>query len=175
MNKVVLILTCVVCCSLSRAFLRASPEGKQVKPAVILSGVGSNIKSPRYELIGTPDDLKRVWSNHLGTTTSDEYGSVLQVDFDDHIVVVVFMGARVNVRGITVEPLIETADSMIIRFSELAYQTGGPANNNAPDRPYAFIVLPKAHKSIVLEENIQQYKNQPPEWKERAKLGVLNR
>jgi hypothetical protein len=151
-------------------FASAAEKSVNALPLVVLSGADSRYTGPSYELIKKPSELTKAWAKHLGTSEEDAYRPALVVDFDRCMVVAVFRGERRNVRGIEVEPLVEGNGAMTIRFSEIGYQTGGKGNLQPPDRPYAFIVVPKSSKSIVLEENVQQYKGQPPIWKQSAKL-----
>jgi hypothetical protein len=143
----------------------------QSKPLVTLSGANSHVRKPAYERIATPEDWRRVWTSHLGTLPDSFYGSRFEVDFDHCLVVAIFRGEETNIRGIQIESLSDSADSVVIRFVELGYQTAGSDNNKPPDRPYAFLVLPKTNKSIILEERIESKDvRQPPRWIERARL-----
>jgi len=91
------------------------------------------------------------------------------------MVVVVFLGEKANVSGIDLEPLIEGPSSIVIRIRELTYQTAGSEGDKPPDRPYAFVILPRLYKSVILEEDVQQYKDAPPKWVRLADLGMLLR
>jgi hypothetical protein len=46
----------------------------------------------------------------------------------------------------------------------------GPNGGGVQATVYGFFVLPRSSKTVVLEENVQNYLGQPPEWKERANL-----
>ena len=82
----------------------------------------------------------------------------------------IFRGEEVNIRRIQIDSTSETEDSVVIRFIVLGYQTSGEDNKKAPDRPYAFVIVPKTRKNIVLEENFPTKLSRPPTWKEVAKL-----
>ena len=143
------------------------------KPLVAMSGSDSHVKKPSYQRVTTPEDWTRTWANHLGTSKDDAYRPLLEVDFDRCLVVVIFRGEEVNVRGIRIDSTFETAESIVIRFTELGYQTAGEANNKPPDRPYAFVIVPKTHKTIVLEENFPTKFPRPPKWQEVARLNAV--
>jgi len=146
------------------------------KPLVAISGTNSHVSKPSYQRIVTPEDWTRVWVSHLGTTSDNAYRPLLEVDFDRCLVVAIFRGERGNIRQIQVHSLSETADSIVIRFEELGYQTSVRAGEvdeyKVPDRPYAFVILPKSDKAIVLEENINRslVLDGPPKWKSVARL-----
>jgi hypothetical protein len=141
-----------------------------VKPIVVMAGADSNVHGFSNQRITTPDDWASIWSGHLGKSVDDAYRPTLEVDFDRCLVVAIFRGEEVNVRGIKINSTFETKDSIVIRFEDVGYQTSGADNNKRPDRPYAFVVLPKTSKSIVLEENTQRYKGAPPVWTQCARL-----
>jgi hypothetical protein len=143
------------------------------KPLVAISGADSHVhvRKPSYERVTTPEDWARIWISHLGTTKDDAYRPLLEVDFDRCLVVVIFGGERINIRRIEIDSLSENTNSIVIRFTELGYQTDGADNNKPSDRPYAFIIVPKTNKSIVLERNLANLGVQAPEWKEVARLG----
>ena len=160
------VLTCLARAAESETGLRAQ------KPLVVISGADSHVMKPAFERYASPDDWTRAWAKHLGTTVEDHYRAVLDVDFDRCLVVAIFQGAKVNARGIRIESIREGAESIYIRFEELGYQSvvGPNSKPKPPERPYAFIVLPKSSKRIVIEENVQSIKNAPPKWQERARL-----
>lgn len=150
------------------------------KPLVAISGADSHVSRPSYQRITTPENWTRVWVSHLGTTPDNAYRPLLEVDFDRCLVVVIFRGIRVNIRQIQIHSLLETADSVVVRFEELGYQTrsraGADDEYEVPDRPYAFVILPKTDKAIVLEENINHDpQGGPPEWKAIARLSAAQK
>jgi hypothetical protein len=151
-----------------------NPE-QMLKPLVAISGADSSVRLPSFERIATAKGWTSVWVRHLGTTTEDAYRPRLEVDFDRCLVVVIFRGERQNVRGIQVGSLRESTDSIILRFEELTYQTEQTAqasNQKArpPALPYAFVILSKTSKPIILEEGTRQYINEPPTWRVCARL-----
>jgi hypothetical protein len=141
------------------------------KPLVAMSGADSHVRKSSYQRVTTPEDWTRIWASHLGTTTDDAYRPLLEVDFDRCLAVVIFRGEEINVRGIQIDSASETADSVVIRFTELGYQTAGESNNKPPDRPYAFVIVPKSDKTVVLEQNSPTTKEpRSPKWIEVARL-----
>ena len=143
------------------------------KPLVAMSGADSYVKTPSYQRVTTPDDWTRIWASHLGTTKDDAYRPLLDVDFTRCLVVVIFRGEEINTRGIQIDSAFETTESIVIRFTELGYQTAGEANNKPPDRPYAFVIIPRTHKSIVLEENFPTMIPRSPKWQEVVRLKAV--
>jgi hypothetical protein len=140
------------------------------KPLMAISGADSHVRKPSYERVTSQQDLSRVWSIHLGTSQDDAYRPLLDVDFDRCLVVAIFRGEQRNIRGIQINSLSEAAESVLIRFLEIGYQTAGADNNKALDQPYAFVVVLKTNKEIVLQQDIQNMKNAPPKWNEVVRL-----
>jgi hypothetical protein len=157
-------VTGLVACS------QAAEDEKNTKPPVVLSGADSHIVKPSLRLIMSDEAWKRAWAAHLGTTVDDAYRPEMGVDFDRYMVVAIFRGERVNTRRVAIESTSAIRGSTLIRIIDLGYQTAGKDNGKPPDRPYAFVVLPKSTKGVIVEENVQQYKGEPPEWKEWSRI-----
>ncbi len=144
----------------------AGENAESVKPFVVISGADSHVTKPSLAAIQVDEQWQRVWAQHLGTTVDDAYRAAMEVDFDRCMVVAVFRGSTRNVRGVTIDSVSAMGASTRIRLNDVGYQTGGKSSERPLDRPYAFIVLPKSAKHVVVEENVQQYKGEPPVWKE---------
>jgi hypothetical protein len=178
MRRIVALITLAIVGPSFGAFARAveiTSLAPMSKPLVAISGTDSHVSKPSYQLVTSPEEWTRVWVSHLGTTRDNAYRPLLEVDFDRCVVVVIFRGVRVNIRQLEVHSLSETADSVVIRFDELGYQTsvrvGEDDEYKVPDRPYAFVILPKTDKTIVLEENINRdVQREAPVWKAIARL-----
>jgi hypothetical protein len=52
----------------------------------------------------------------------------------------------------------------------LRQKTAGPDGGGEQVTVYGFFVLPRSSKTVVLEENVQNYIGGKPVWKERASL-----
>jgi len=141
------------------------------RPFVVMSGADSHVTKPSLTVIQGNEQWQRVWEEHVGTTVDDAYRAAMEVDFDRCMVVVVFRGLTRNVRGIAVDSVSASGESIRIRLNDVGYQTGGKGNDRPLDRPYVFIILPKSTKDIVVEENVQKYKGEPPEWKDWLRTG----
>ncbi len=59
-----------------------------------------------------------------------------------------------------------------MRFRDKFCQTrgAGPDGGGRQTTVYGFFVLSRSGKTVVLEENVQNIKGQPPVWKKRAGL-----
>ena len=135
------------------------------RPIVVIAGADSHVHKPFYQRVTTSDALHAIWARHLGTSVDDAYRPTMEVDFDRYMVVAALLGDKVNVRGLEVHSVFDNAGSLTIRVERLSYQTGSKGDTR---QPYAFIVLPKTGKRIVLEENTQNYKGGAPVWKQLA-------
>jgi hypothetical protein len=145
-------------------------------PLVAISGTDSHVTKPSYERVTTAKDWRRIWAGHLETTVDSYYRAIMEVDFDRCLVVVMFRGEQIQIRQITIDSVLETAGSITIRFNELGYGIGLGKDEKPPkpERPYAFVILPKTNKEIVWEEKIwskeDSARGRPPKWEERARL-----
>jgi hypothetical protein len=154
----------------SRPAASAERAGKTTKPLLVITGPNSNVRKPEYHRIASAKQLQKVWLQHHGKTAQqafEERLTGLNVDFDRCIVVAIFQGAGTNSRGVTVDSVTETEKTVTVRFDESHYQTSGGFDRSSA---FAFVVLPKSKKAVVLEENVQGLKGRPAKWKERARL-----
>ncbi len=143
------------------------PEPRS-KPLLVLTGAASQVKEAAYYRLSSADKLKDVWRGHLGAVQDRGDNPVPEVDFDRCVVLALFEGSSFNSHGLRIEAVLDRNDVTVVRFDDISYQTlGGGANTVAP---YAFILLPKTDKVIVLEENVQQYLSGAPVWKEVSRL-----
>jgi|SRR5947207_2317567 len=146
-------------------------RGAVSSPLTVLTGNDSHIKKEAFLRITSATDWKRTWLDHLGMKEDTIYRPAMEVDFTRCEVLVVFVGASVNTCGLRVDSITETDDAIVVRFDDVSYQTlFGKEDKGDQVSPYAFIVLPKANKVIVLEDNVQRYIGHAPEWKEVARL-----
>jgi hypothetical protein len=76
----------------------------------------------------------------------------MEVDFNRFLVVALFGGESFNSCGYRVEAVREDKASVFVSFSSIGYQTAGPEGGADRVAPYAFVVLPRSEKQIVLHE-----------------------
>ena len=101
------------------------------------------------------------------TVGVDIYRPALEVDLARCEVVALFRGDSINSCGLRVGSVTEDGDTVVVRFDDISFQTMSSGGKDGGDRvvPYAFIILPKSEKTIVLEENVQSIIGGPPQWK----------
>jgi hypothetical protein len=145
-------------------------QNEESKSLVAISGAHSRVNKESYERITTSKDWTQAWCRHIGTSDTDDYRSLMEIDFDRCMVIAIFRGEQIHVRGIVIHPLITNGESIILRFEQLTYQTIVGDKVKPPETPYAFVVIPKTNREIILEENVQQYLGEPPQWKECMRL-----
>lgn len=162
----------IVVCSTVLSLIAAdtSNTADVTAPLVVLTGNDSHVKQRTYERIESPEDWKKAWLTHLGEERDTIYRPAMEVDFSRCEVIAIFKGESWNSCGFRIDSVTEQDDSMLVRFEGIYYQTGGPDGGGDRVTPFAFVVLPKSEKPIVLEDNVQQYKAHPPEWNEVARL-----
>lgn len=142
------------------------------KPLLVLTGAKSAVMKAAYHRLESADQLKMTWRAHIGPEYDHGDLPVPEVDFDHCSVVALFQGSSFNSRGLQIVEVQEKDDATVLRFDDVSYQTNGAANAVTP---YAFAVLPKTDKPIVIEENQQPYLGEPPVWKEVARLNAAKR
>src|SRR5262249_26985799 len=121
-----------------------------LKPIAVLSGANSKVSRKSYERIATDAAMQEAWARHLGTSVDDAYRPQFEVDFKRCLVIAVFQGDRINARGIAIESVQPRKNALVVRCLNLGYQTFNEENNKSPEKPFAFVVLPKTELDIVL-------------------------
>ncbi len=150
-------------------------QGKEpvtkTRPLVVLDGDDSHVTKGALICVSSEKEWDETWLEHIGKAPADRtFRGRLEVDFSRLMVVAVFLGDSINSRGIEVSEILDSPGTMTIRITRRSYQSMAGDEPDPPKRPYAFIVLPKSGKEIVLEENRQRYLGYPPEWKVHARL-----
>ena len=149
----------------------------KIRPYVTWSGPDSAIQMPKYECARNEKDWAALWEKHSGAPLKRD--NVQQpfmphVDFEQCVVVAVFKGPGVNSNGVIVSEIVEEPDRILFRYDESTYQVSFGLNDKPRELPkvypFGIFVLPKTSKPIVLQENTQGLKDEPPKWTERAKL-----
>jgi hypothetical protein len=152
----------------------SEPQSPISKPLVALSGVDSHVTNPSYKRVATPRDWARVWSRHVGELADEGYEPAMYVDFDRCVVVAIFRGDKRQIDSLRVHSVTENAFEVMIRLNELGYGIALRQGEKLPPpvRPYAFVVLPKTDKLIVLEEShpVKGPRNADSRWEEWARL-----
>lgn len=172
------LLGCVVACVLAIASLAEEPKDIRLKPTLTLTGSHSAILKDRFEVISNETDWKKLWKEHRGdvaTRLFAEGDQTIDLDFDTHYVVAIFYGHSPT--G-TVTPR-QRGDTIHVGFKNGYYQIAGGRVDERPDTlkaqetttaHYAFIVLPKPVKAVVIERDIQRELGKPPLWEEQKRF-----
>lgn len=170
----------------SPAATREADDRPVAEPLVWMAGLDSEIRERTYLRITNAAEWKRLWKRHLGSKYDRYYGPNVDVDFERVMVIAIFNGAAANTRGIEVTSVHESEQSILIRFNVLGYQTitglstnlGRAATQSAkvseeveiPDTSFAFIVLLRSERIVVLDEDKHTRIDDPPAWVEVARL-----
>lgn len=178
-----LLSACAVGCL--RLLAADGPREEKLSPPVVLSGTHSQIKKETFKLITTAADWKTAWEEHHGKYTDREFterDQSLDIDFSTHYVAAIFTG---HCDWCEVTPR-RRGDTVVIGFEACAYRTEGrPIGADKPDAqaearaerehekrraqaPYAFIVLPKPVRTVVIEQAVRRDLITPVTWKHRV-------
>jgi hypothetical protein len=149
------------------------PAGRLMKPCVVISGADSHVTEHQYRRIISADEWIRVWQEHKGEKPTGQYDlfynplALPLIDFDRYMVIAIFQGNGWNSAGLRAISISVEDKRIVFRFEDKSYQTGGPHGGGRRVAVYGFFVVPRSTKSVVLEDNVQQYKGKPPVWQER--------
>ena len=144
-----LVVTCYLTTCQSPAAERDLSSEESVSPIVTLSGSSTHLKKEALFVLTSAEELKAVWSKHIGSPVGDGYNTTLSVDFEQCIVVAAFFGPCVNVRGITVAEVSSSADAAVVRIVKESHQTA--REEEEATTPFVFIALPSTQKKVIVE------------------------
>lgn len=172
-----LVLAAAVFVGLS--FTLQAPTRQSETPTVhkraLVTLTGASSKAERgVELARTEPNFIRLWQRHIGAKETGEYNAHYNeiglpvVDFDRCMVVAIFEGDTWNSAGFSVHSIFERSGRLILRYEAKSYQTSGPDGGGRQASPYAFFVLPRFDKEIVMERNVQRLIRGGPVWKQQA-------
>jgi hypothetical protein len=152
------------------------PARQTTRPLVTLTGADSHVKQRSYHRITSEDEWITIWRRHKGAEESKDYDlfrnplGLPYIDFEKYMVIAVFQGSGWNSAGLKAVAVLEEGGRILLRLTNKSYQTAGPQGGGEQVTVYGFFVLPRSNKTVVLEENVQNYKGQPPVWRERVSL-----
>lgn len=78
------------------------------------------------------------------------------------MVLAIFRGRGWNSAGVRAISIVEEQGRIVFRFHDKSYQTDGPDGRGKQGTAYAFFVIPRSTKAVVLEENVQGLIGKPP-------------
>jgi len=163
-------LGCVALFFAINSILQGDAPSPSRRPILLLTGPTSQIDATEYHRITSTENWQTLWLRHHGKTAQEAFNERLtnvEIDFENHELIAIFQGVEINSRGLTIDSIIEDDDVITVRFDDWQYQSSGGADRCST---YGFVLLPKSTKPIVLEENVQGLKDEPPKWKQRARL-----
>lgn len=157
-------------------FAQAAGLGNQANvdsALAVITGSDSRVSKALYRRIASAPDWRRTWLEHLGLTEDTIFRTGMEIDFDRCIVVAVFGGDSFNTCGYKIEAVHENENTIVVRFCIIGYQTAGPGGGAQHVMPYAFVLLPKTKKAVVLEEITHSLNpSERPSSREVARLTV---
>jgi hypothetical protein len=172
-SRVVGVLLGLTCAAASVFAAERGRPSREIKPCVVITGADSRVKVRGYLRVTSTVEWARLWQEHKAGVSNDRYDrfhdelTLPLIDFESYMAVAMFEGKTVNSAGLVIVSISEDEQRITVRFEEKGYQTENGADTVTP---YAFVVVPRSAKTLVLEENVQQHKAHPPVWEKRATL-----
>lgn len=147
-------------------------------PYLQITGPGSQVVEKGFHRIRDQAAWEALWAAHVGEEHAVIAGlsTAPIIDFGRCEVVAFFRGKTINTRGERVETIIELAGEpgRRLRFDSSTYQTSSMTGKDAgvACTPFGFWIIERAAGPVVIEENTQNLKDQPPVWREQARLEI---
>lgn len=151
--------------------LAGEPAGQP--PPVTLTGSQSQIKKPGQFRLTSDQALAEVWLRHLGREAQSPYdffynpAQVPEVDFTRHMVIAIFAGEGLNCAGLSGLAVLDTPDALVLRMNYKAFQSQHPGT---PSCAYAFFIVPRSPKPVLVQTDKWGGRQATPEWQEHARL-----
>jgi hypothetical protein len=153
---------------------------RKVKPVLVWTGTDSKQAKMSFARCCSQKDWETTWHEHQSEAKAKSQ-SCPQGDFDSYMVVAIFHGKSFQNTGIEIVAVTEEKNCVRVRYRPLWYQvafvrpaTKGEVKSDewlrSETQSYAFVVLPRSEKAIVLEEDVRNLIADPPVWKKRATL-----
>jgi hypothetical protein len=181
------VIGCCAVFALALAVHGEETKETRFKPTMVFTGTHSAIRYETYQLISTGVGWKELWEQHRGDENDRLFTESYQgidINFETHYVVAIFIGGYPD--GCEIIPL-QSGDTIIIVSRGMFFQTEGrtpkTADDPLPRTPdlrqvhneakanalgsYAFVVLPKPVKTVVLADATGSPRDGPLNWKQR--------
>lgn len=168
----------VVLGALAFASFADEPKEKPFKPLLIISGSHSAVQKDQLEICTTEVEWDVVWEKHRGEGEPrfTEKRQRLEIDFGTHYVVAVFTRDKQECAVTT----FERGDEVLVRYDaycpQIAGRVGGKKRTKHQDAKeeavaaYAFVVLPKPVRTVVMEQGSRVDLDHPLVWKEQKRF-----
>jgi hypothetical protein len=153
----------------------AGHEAGPPVPYAQIFGPDSRVTRSGFHRIRDQQAWETLWADHAGRDAAVIAGvsTAPAIDFDRCEVIACFRGPTTNIRGERVEAVEDLgAEGRRIRFNSSTYQTFAMAGEDPGVRctPFGFWIIDRTRGPIVIEENVQNLKDEPPAWRHRERL-----
>jgi hypothetical protein len=148
---------------------------RKIKPVLVWTGTDSAQTKESFLRCCTQEDWEEKWRLHRGKVDAKWLPDCPEVDFGAYMMVIFFEGESAMNYGIRIAEVVEERNCLRLRYQPISFQTIFPAGTKVDwkkleTKSYAFVVLPKSAKSIILEKDLQPLLGKPPVWKEHRKI-----
>ena len=176
-----ILITAYLAVGCARPIQQATSHPSQDRPVAeavaYLSGGDSQITQQSFFRVSDAAQWQELWLEHLGQREVSIYQPKFEVDFSRSMVIAIFNGKATNTCGIEVCSIHESEQSILIRYEVEGYQTitglsttPSEDGDSIPDNAFAFIVLPRSDRTVILDEDQHSIIGDPPRWVEVARL-----
>jgi hypothetical protein len=165
----------------------AADSPRKIKPAVVWTGIDTKQAKDFFARCCSPKDWQATWNAHRGSGNTANPPDCPEIDFDSYMVIAVFR----DTSRIRISDIVEEKECIRVRYQPWGNQVvfiPDPERSTVkvveagrgeihPEKPrtlsFAFAVLNKGNKAIVIEEDVQPILGKQPVWEERAKFSAL--
>ena len=189
-----LVMRCLVICSCLGITVGAvgfaSDLPRKVKPVVVWTGIDTKQPKDLFTRSCSPKEWQMTWKRHCGPGKETAKPKCPRVDFSSVMVIALFC----KTSRIRLQEVVEEKKCIRVRFqgygNQIIFSPSQPPNDKEKvggielgrgeldlDKPYllsyAFIVLPRSNKPVVIEKDVQARIGDLPVWKELGKFPAI--
>lgn len=157
----------------------------KIKPVLVWTGTETKQPKETFARCISQKGWQAIWDAHC-VRKKGENLTCLEIDFDSFMVVAIFhMSSRLQIAEV-----VEKTEGILVRYKPWGNQIFFLPGSDGKHRVYesgrgeidpkgiqslsfAFVVIPRSTKAMILEEDAQSVIGKPPVWKERAKFATL--
>lgn len=167
------------------------PDGKEIKPLLVMSGHKSKIEDASCQRITATEDWKKLWAKHQ-TGSADLKGlprdfNYTDFDFDQVAIIAMFDGVQdsVGYGGYRLHSIRNTGDRIVVRVEQVHLQTGFLDRDTSAESldekqarfntDWMVVLLPRSSKEIVVEVDSNVRVESQHEWTELKRFPVLSK
>lgn len=154
----------VVIAAIAAFFGSGSGTSQALPVSVTYKSTTSYATRAKYQVVTSQAQWKKAWIEESRGTRSTP-----AIDFKSKFVLLIQQGKTVGSSGIVFHSVQRVNEQILVRFDN---DSAPASKRNTVTASSGYAVIPNTRGTYVFLENVQQVKDKPPIWRERARQTV---